>query len=665
MTRASIICVRQDVESVLTALNNFGEFHIEQASENINLADYSQSIQKSEESLSSVNELIKQLCQEKAGMFDLFKATQPTRTQVTAENWQALLESTSQQISGLKNEVDELNASLAIVEEKIAQVNRIKDMLTIMDKMNVDLAAIKELKLIQITAATIPHKNFEGLKTALDEFPLILQRSDLTKENDFIILSVPSKQNADVEKILRAHHAEIFLIPEELPHDVAGALDVVGNSIKENVKKENLILASLKKVGQENRDKLASWKENTENILVLLNAEKKILQSGRLATVKGFVPKKRFAALQEKVQDILGEKAIVLQKDPEEAQDPPTSLNNNRFVKPFEEVTKLYGLPHYDELDPTPFMAITFPILFGLMFGDIGHGLIIFVGGLTLFMLIKKNQGIRNVCWIMATCGIAAIVAGALYGEFFGKELFAPLWFSPFNNVFDFLVFSLYVGVTQIMLGISLEMANFLIKRNVVDATLVTAPKMAFYLGAVYLITVYKLNIGAWFSGPLLLILVPFFFMVFAKPTFVAMSNLSSMRSVQTQTELATEAKESSLGQSLFESGDLVTRLLSNTISYTRILALLMAHWALILATYTVAGLIGSASIPALVLSGVIIIGGNVFVIALEGLIVFIHTLRLHFYEWFTKFYQGTGTEFSPFKQNFVHTEVVFKGKAA
>jgi V/A-type H+-transporting ATPase subunit I len=78
----------------------------------------------------------------------------------------------------------------------------------------------------------------------------------------------------------------------------------------------------------------------------------------------------------------------------------------------------------------------------------------------------------------------------------------------------------------------------------------------------------------------------------------------------------------------LFESGDLVTRLLSNTISYARILALLMAHWALILVTYTVAGLVGSASLLGLVLSGIIIVGGNMFVIALEGLIVFIHTLR-------------------------------------
>ena len=86
-----------------------------------------------------------------------------------------------------------------------------------------------------------------------------------------------------------------------------------------------------------------------------------------------------------------------------------------------------------------------------------------------------------------------------------------------------------------------------------------------------------------------------------------------------------------------------------------------MAPWAVILVTYTNAGLVGSALLLGLVLSGIIIVSGNMFVIALEGLIVFIHTLRLHFYEWFSKLYQGNGTEFKAFKQNFVYTEVVLK----
>jgi V/A-type H+-transporting ATPase subunit I len=294
------------------------------------------------------------------------------------------------------------------------------------------------------------------------------------------------------------------------------------------------------------------------------------------------------------------------------------------------------------------------------MFGDVGHGLILLVGGLTLGILIKKNQAIKNLCWIIAACGASAIIMGLLYGEFFGNDkLFKPIWFSPFNNVFDFLIFSLLMGVIQITSGLVLEMVNFLLKHNVVDAVLTSAPKIAFYVGAVYLIAVYQLNLGVWFSGPILLIIAPFLVLVFAKTIFLTIGEFSQ-GSIENQNK---KGEGNSLGERIFESGDQVTRLLSNTISYARILALLMAHWALLLVTYTIAGQIGYASIPALIISGIIIVGGNIFVLALEGLIVFIHSLRLHFYEWFSKFYQDCGTEFKAFKQNFVHTKVFFKEK--
>lgn len=669
MSLASIICVKQDVEPVLSALSSFGQFHIEKASEGADFVDYSQVIQKTEESLSYVNELVKQLTMEKSGLFDIFKETTPTKTSVTTENWQALLESTSQQILVVKKQVDDLNASLSGVQEKTGQLNHVKDMLTILGQTKADLAAMKESKLIQTTAATIPHKNLEGLIEALKGYPLFINRSELSKENDFLFLSVPSKQGLEVEKILKSHHAEVFSIPDDLPHNVTSALDEVNKRLKETDVKEKEISEALKKISQENRSKLDAWKETTENILALLNAKKKILQSGRLATIEGFVPAKKFADLDKTVHGMLGDKAIVLEKQIEEEQDPPTSLNNNRFVKPFEELTKLYGFPHYNEIDPTPLMAITFPILFGLMFGDMGHGLILLVGGLTMFFLIKKNQGIRNVCWITATCGIAAIVAGALYGEFFGKPIFAPIWFDPFTNVFSFLEFALYVGVAQILFGISLEMANFLVNHEVADAVTLSLPKIAFYLGAVYLITVYKLDIAVWFNGPLLIIIIPFILMVIAKPAYVAASNRMIMRSVETQgeEELGKEEHEGSVGQSLFESGDLVIRYLSNSVSYSRILALLMAHWALLLVTYTLAALIGAGigGTAGFIVAAIVIIVGNLGVLALEGLIVFIHTVRLHFYEWFTKFYKGNGSEFTPFKQKSEYTEVKLQEKQA
>jgi len=373
------------------------------------------------------------------------------------------------------------------------------------------------------------------------------------------------------------------------------------------------------------------------------------------------VPKKNVAALNEKVHSILGEKAIVTEVKATEVEKTPTKVEHNRFVRPFEEITKLYGLPHYGEIDPTPIMAITFPILFGLMFGDMGHGLVLLLGGLTVGLLIKKNQGIKNMAYILAMCGLAATVAGALFGEFFGKEIFPPLWFRPFvvTNVFSFLIFALVIGVIQITSGLVLEMMNFIIKGDIIDAVLTSIPKMAFYIGGVVLLVVWKLNIAVWIQGPVLLLVVPFLLVAFAKPAYTAATKISL---AHTAVSLP-EEKPEPLGQRIFESGDMVIRFLSNSISYARILALLMAHWALLLVTYTVASLIGGPTGLGLLITGIVVIGGNMFVIAFEGLIVFIHTLRLHFYEWFSKFYGGTGKEFLPFKQNFIYTNVQIQGK--
>ena len=663
MTSTSIICVRKDVELVLEALNNFGEFHIEQtAQDNAGLNEYNQSIQKAEGSLADLNTLTNQLIKEKSSLFSIFKLPQMTKTQVTAENWQTLLEDTNQKILTLKKETDSLNEALSSLQEKTEQLNRIKNMLERLKIMDADLAAIEDLKLIYVAVASVPTKNVSGLETALTGYPIFINRCSITKQESFMCLALPAKHQANIEKILRTYHAEIFHIPKELPHDVNEALKEVNKQTKENTDKEKAFNDSLSKLGEENKDNIASLKETSENILTLLQAERKILQSGHLATVRGFVPQKKFQELNEKVTGMLEGKVLVLKNEVPESDDPPTKINHNRFIRPFEELTKLYGLPHYDEVDPTPLMAITFPIIFGLMFGDLGHGLILLFGGLTVGYLIKGNRAMKNVCYIMAACGLGASVAGIVFGEAFGQPLpWGPLWINPTENptvnVFTFIIFSLFVGVIQITSGIVLEMTNFALKHHYADALLTSGPKIAFYFGGVYLIAAYQLNFGAWLSGPILWPLLAFIVLVVGKPLYLKATKPAVPHGAE-------HAEQDTLSGRLFEGGDLVTRLLSNTISYSRILALLMAHWALLLVTYTVAGLVnpvGSTSVLTFALSGVVIVFGNIFVLALEGLIVFIHTLRLHFYEWFSKFYSGTGVEFHPFKQNFLHTKLKLK----
>jgi V/A-type H+-transporting ATPase subunit I len=657
----SIICVKEDVELLLEALNGFGEFHIEQTGETS--VQYKQNIQLAEQSLSTVEELTKYLETEKPRLLDSFKTIEHQATQITAENWQSLLMSTSQEVQRLKKQFDEHTTALTNLEQENSERTQVKGRLTIMQKMGADLEAIENLKLIHIEIVNVPVRNVDKLETALSSLPIYFNRCSLNKETYFACIAMPSKFRADVEKILKMHHAEAIQIPQDLPPNVDDALKQVNQWLDENTKKEKVLKAEIKKLGQENRANITVWRETVQNILELLKAEEKFLQSERLATVNGYVPEKKFVELGEKVRDTLGDKALVLENTQAKFEDHPTKFNHNRFVRPFEEITKLYGVPTYSEFDPTPILAITFPLIFGLMFGDMGHGLVLLVGGAAVGFLMKGNQSIRNVGWILAACGVGAIVAGAMFGEIFGMEkIFGieihPLWISPFHDVFTFLIFSMIVGVIQIESGFVLEMANYLFKHKIADALLDSVPKIAFYIGAVYLIATCQLDFGKWFEGPILAVIIPFIVLVLGKP-IVAKVHKPKI----TQEHVEGEEEHNSLGERFFEGGDLITRLLSNTISYSRILALLMAHWALLLVVYSISGLVGTANPLTLILSGFIVVFGNIFVLALEGLIVFIHTMRLHFYEWFSKFYQGTGTPFQPFKQNFTYTKITFKKK--
>lgn len=667
MTSTSIICVNKDVEPVLEALNKFGEFHIDQAEhEETDLSTYNANILKTEEALSNINTLIKQLSEEKTSLLSIFKVTQPKKVKVTAENWQELIETTTQKISTVKKENENLNAQLTSLKEQKVELTHQKSILSTMESMGVNLTAIDELKLISITTASIQAKNFEALKTSLSTNPTYIHHCSFAKEDViYICVATPKKHQAEIERILRTYHSEIFTIPENLTRDVSLALKEVNNNLKENQEKEKTLTNNLNRLCEENRGNFFSWKETVENILSLLNAEKKILQSGRLTVVKGFVPQKRYQELDKEVNGMLEGKVIVLENqetiETEHPSNLPTKISNSKYIKPFEEITKLYGVPVYSEIDPTPFIAITFPILFGLMFGDLGHGLVLLFGGAAVGKLVKGNQGIRNIGWIMSACGAASCITGLAFGEAFGIALpWGPLWFSPFHDVLRFLIFSLVVGIVQIISGIIIEIVNLVYKHKIADAILTAAPKIAFYIGGVYLIATYQLDFAAWLAGPILLPVIPFFIMVAGKPIYKKIAKSEKQKPSE-------HSEEDSLVVRFFEGGDFFTRLLGNTISYSRILALLMAHWALLLVVYTVSDLAtqatGAGSILTIVISGFIIIFGNIFVLALEGLIVFIHTLRLHFYEWFSKFYQGTGTEFNPFKQKFIYTDLELKTK--
>jgi len=653
MSEASIICLKKDLDLALEALDSFGNFHIEETKETSRLTRNEQLIRQTEEIIRKLNAVITQLKIEKTGLLDIFKAEKPIKTQITAENWQSLMKTVEKESSELETKVDSLTTSLKTLDGERSNRQHLRRMLRILSRFKIDLKALEELHFIYVAVATVSSRNVYEFEKALSNRSGIFHHRPVTKEVEFVFIATPSIYKDEIEKILKTHHAEIFQIPKEIPEELSKALEKVNEQLKKALQNKNIMLKSLENLAEANKHRLLALRETAQNILKVLHAKQKSLETERLVTVKGYVPKKEFSKLRKKIDIKLNGCALALERGFDASEDPPTMIHNPSFIKPFETITKLYGLPHYDELDPTPLIAITFPLIFGFMFGDIGHGLILLISGAALGLLIKKHEGLRNFSWILAACGIGGVFAGLLFGEFFGKHLSAPLWFDPFEDVTGFLIFSLFIGITQIMSGFVLDFVNFILKGNVVDAFATSLPKMLFYIGSIYLILVYQIDFEAWLKGPILFPLIPFIFLIFGKIIIVKTLKILGY-------PVKNLGMRDSFLERFFESGDLVTRLLSNTMSYARILALLMAHWSLLLVTYVISDMVLPTPVFGTVLGTLIIVGGNTFVIAFEGLIVFIHTLRLHFYEWFSKFYQGTGVKFSPFRQSYVYAKIVF-----
>lgn len=377
----------------------------------------------------------------------------------------------------------------------------------------------------------------------------------------------------------------------------------------------------------------------------VLNIKERASVEDRWEVLEGYVPSKLGNSLINDLSKTLNGRMISFIQEEHSSPKVPVKFQYPRFFKSFATVTNLYGVPNYNEVNPTAILALTFPIVFGFMFGDIGHGLMLAGLGLIFY---KFTKSLSKIGVYLTICGIFGAIMGAtLYGEAFGKHIYSGL-LTPIGiieiangqisvgstDIMNVFTFALAVGVFQISLGIVLGIVNNLLQKKKVDAFLVSLPKLALYLASIYVAVIYGINFINWFSGPIYLILAPLLFFFLAKPVYSIFAH-------------GIHEGLSSLGEMGFELFDTIVRFVSNTVSYLRIFAMVIAHVMLTTVFYVLGDLVGGGVIGIL-----LAVVGNVFVVLLEGIIVLAQDLRLHFYEWFSRFYEDGGVMFSPFKLN-------------
>ena len=314
---------------------------------------------------------------------------------------------------------------------------------------------------------------------------------------------------------------------------------------------------------------------------------------------------------------------------------PPTKLSNIALFRPFEFFVKMYSLPAHDEIDPTPFFGITYSILFGMMFGDLGHGLLLSLFGYALYKIKKSQLGA-----ILGIVGISSAIFGSLYGSVLGYEHILPaLWLNPMENTNVILLTAVAFGMSLNIIAMVLHVINAFKAKNygsmIFDSNGFSG--IIFYGLAIYVAVCFFLKIPLKHSGLLILLLVlPIILITLKKP----LTNI-----ITHQPEMRKDSMGEYIMETFFETFEVLLTYVTNTISFVRVGAFALCHAGMMSVVMMLAGVTENGSGNVFV-----IIMGNLLVMALEGLIVAIQVLRLQYYEMFSRFFKGGGKEFKSYK---------------
>ncbi len=413
----------------------------------------------------------------------------------------------------------------------------------------------------------------------------------------------------------------------------------------------------------------------TESYLMASAVE--ALKAGLKATrsayrLTGWVTAENVQPLVEELERLADGRVAVRTYEPEEVanvlegrEKVPVSLDHGAFVAGFERVVFSYGAPLYGTIDPTPFVALSFTILFGLMFGDVGQGFVLFLLGLlTARNRVKILARFSRFSAPLVSVGVASMVVGFLDGEVFANEelLIRPtrvitefltgrpvdrvLHLMPskgsLDKLFLFFAFTVGVGVVINSIGLLINIVNQASLKKWDKALFAKTGLSGALLFWYALFLGTRLILGgsfAWFDAVGL-----------ALPACGIFFGPAIWRSVSGRRPVLEHGALVFIMEGFVELLESASSYISNTVSFLRVGAFALSHAVLSFIVFTLSDMVASQAPGGAVFAFLVMVFGNSVIILLEGMIVAIQVVRLQYYEFFSKFFTETGVEFSPFR---------------
>ena len=573
------------------------------------------------------------------------------KTPPSTSNRSPGIETALSTVKEIRSQADQLQKKQSELEEKCSSLEESLRIIRPFRNIDYDISSILHLKYIHFHFGRIEKQYYEKFKKYIyDNLNTIFLKCDEDDQYVWGVYFVPKHDAHKIDAAYSSMHFEKIFVPDNYTGTAQQAFSSVSKQYEDALK-------HLEAQKQKYQRFLADQAET------IVTARNTLLQFSRNFDVRkaaactgkhenfyilcGWMTEADTRAFQA---DISSDEKIFCLVDgedtntPEHDQNhqPPTKLKNPKLFKPFEMYVKMYGLPAYGEMDPTWFVAITYSFIFGAMFGDAGQGLLLFIGGLLLYKL--KHIDLAG---IISCAGVFSTFFGLMFGSIFGFEDVIPaLWLRPvdsmttipfigkLNTVF---IVAIGFGMGIILLCMVFNIINSF-KTHDVEKTWFDTNAVAglvFYGSAVLCIGLFVSG-HAVPGGAVLAIMfgLPLLLIFFKEP----LTNL-----VEKKAEVMPKEKGMFIVQGIFELFEVILSYFSNTLSFVRIGAFAVSHAAMMEVVLMLAGAENGSP------NWIVIILGNLFVCAMEGLIVGIQVLRLEYYEMFSRFYKGSGRKFEPF----------------
>ncbi len=584
--------------------------------------------------------------------------------EVRVNRWVDAVGDVSKEYSDVEREFEAGVSEIADLEARLQELQAIRAILESIKHVDADIRKVStQLKHVAFAVGFAPVEAAARLGELASKHGVVVAVDEVSAREVLVaVAGVPARVHSAVGDLRRLGWSPLRL-PEGIPGNPAKAYAEVSEALRKIIDRIETIKENLRSIS----DRLAEY---YTKVYVLREALKIIANTARtktMAVIRGYVDVRDRRRLERILRDATGGAYLALSLGVRRAEEKvPSKVDIPGFLKPFQRVLELYGHPDPNEIVPTVFMAVTIPVIFGLMFPDAGHGLLVLAFAYFYMMKRSRDWGILG-----AILGIAGIVGGILAAEFFGPlggkplvEMWKALGFetpplsSPLHaaaegeeELVSLLVYrsigiSLWVGAFMLFFGTLLGVVDAFLKREIDEAVGVKIPKFIFFASAT---TPFLLSLDPHVAGGVLneAIFGPRETLLSKLVFYGAITGLVWLLLGEPIIGLA-RGHGAHFGTAFMEAFETILMVMGNIPSFLRIMGLSLAHSGLMMG-FTIMSEPLLEGGPALFIAGLVVyVIGNLLTAALEGIIAFAHNLRLHFYEWFSKFYSGTGIPFVP-----------------